>query len=80
VYFIYRYKKDLNLAVERESSLERSKAQLELDWQRRYEDAERNQFEKSEDLVKNLTLARDQVNVHKKLLKNDTAIQCGDTG
>ncbi|XP_064640433.1 coiled-coil domain-containing protein 57-like isoform X2 [Lineus longissimus] len=57
---IERYKKDLNLAVERESSLERSKAQLELDWQRRYEDAERHQFEKSEDLVKNLTIARDQ--------------------
>lgn len=59
--FFYRYKKELSAAVEREASLERSKTQLELDWQRRYEDLERLQYEKSEDLVKKLTQARDEV-------------------
>ncbi|KAJ8319441.1 hypothetical protein KUTeg_004532 [Tegillarca granosa] len=57
---IERYKKELGLAVERESNLERSKAQLELDWQRRFENIERNQYEKSEELIKKLTRARDE--------------------
>lgn len=56
---IERYKKEMSLAVERENSLERSKAQLELDWQRRFEDVERQQYEKSEDFVKKLTRGRD---------------------
>lgn len=58
---IYRYKKELSSAAEREAGLERSRAQLELDWQRRYDDVERTQYEKSEELVKNLTRARDDV-------------------
>ncbi|XP_060556177.1 coiled-coil domain-containing protein 57-like [Ruditapes philippinarum] len=57
---IERYKKELSCSVEREASLERSKAQMELDWQRRYEDLERQQYERSEDLVKKLTRARDE--------------------
>ncbi|XP_013420877.1 coiled-coil domain-containing protein 57 [Lingula anatina] len=57
---IERYKKEMTLAVEREASLERAKAQLDLDWQRRYEEVERLQYERSEDLVKNLTRARDE--------------------
>ncbi|XP_067671855.1 coiled-coil domain-containing protein 57-like isoform X2 [Haliotis asinina] len=57
---IDRYKRDLSQAAEREASLERSKAQLELDWQRRLEDAERHQYDRSEDLIKKLTSARDQ--------------------
>lgn len=57
---IERYKKELSSAVEREQALERSKAQLELDWQRRYEDLERQQYEKSEELVKKLTKTRDE--------------------
>ncbi|XP_078609551.1 coiled-coil domain-containing protein 57-like isoform X2 [Branchiostoma floridae x Branchiostoma japonicum] len=55
-----RYKKDLTLALERESSLERAKAQLELDWQRRGEDMERLQYQKSEELIRSLTQARDE--------------------
>jgi len=35
-----RYKKELTVAMERESSLEQSRAQLEVDWQRRCEDTE----------------------------------------
>lgn len=57
---IERYKKDLSLAVERERSMERSRTQLELDWQRRYEEKESNQYEKSEDLIKKLTKSRDE--------------------
>ena len=56
-----RYKKDVALAVERQSSLEQSKAQLELDWQRRYEDLERSQYAQSEDLVRTLSSARNEV-------------------
>jgi len=56
-----RYKKDLALTVERQAELEQSKAQLELDWQRRYEDLERLQYAQSEDLVKTLSTARNEV-------------------
>lgn len=54
--------------MEREACLERCKTQLELDWQRRYDDLERLQYEKSEDLVKKLTRARDEVKWHYFLL------------
>ncbi|XP_022315255.2 coiled-coil domain-containing protein 57-like [Crassostrea virginica] len=57
---IERYKKDLSLAVERERAGERSRTQLELDWQRRFEEKESNQYEKSEDLIKKLTKSRDE--------------------
>ena len=33
---IYRYKHELHLAAERERSIERSKSQMELDWQVMY--------------------------------------------
>jgi hypothetical protein len=56
-----RYKRELTEAMEREACLERSKTQLDLDWQRRYEKVEREQYERAEDLIKNLTHARDQV-------------------
>ena len=49
------------MAVERQSELEQSKAQLELDWQRRCEDLERLQYAQSEDLVKTLTITRNDV-------------------
>lgn len=41
--------------------MERSRTQLELDWQRRYEEKESNQYEKSEDLIKKLAKSRDEV-------------------
>uniref|UniRef100_A0A4X2L6F5 Coiled-coil domain containing 57 n=1 Tax=Vombatus ursinus TaxID=29139 RepID=A0A4X2L6F5_VOMUR len=58
---IGRYKQQLTLAMEREQILERDKVQVELDWQCRCENAERNQYEKSEDLIQGLTTARNQV-------------------
>lgn len=51
------------MAAEKEQNMERTKAQLELDWQRRYEDAERNQYAKSEDLIARLTKSRDEVSL-----------------
>ncbi|XP_069887798.1 coiled-coil domain-containing protein 57 isoform X1 [Dipodomys merriami] len=58
---IDRYKQQLILALERERSLEREQVQLGLDWQRRCDDVERDQIQKSEALIRGLTEARDQV-------------------
>ncbi|XP_076459611.1 coiled-coil domain-containing protein 57-like [Babylonia areolata] len=55
-----RYKKELRQATEREKHLEQTKTQVELDWQRRCEDLERRQYNKSEDLITSLSQARDQ--------------------
>lgn len=56
-----RYQRQLSLAVEREQSLERDKVQLDLDWQRRCESAERDQYRRSEELIQGLSTAREQV-------------------
>ncbi|XP_008826372.1 coiled-coil domain-containing protein 57 isoform X4 [Nannospalax galili] len=58
---IDRYKQQLSLAVEREQSLERDQVQLNLDWQRRCDDIERDQIQRSEALIQGLTKARTQV-------------------
>jgi len=55
-----RYKKELTVALERESSFERSRAQLEVDWQRRCEDTEREVCDKQEQLITGLTKQRDE--------------------
>ena len=49
--------------MERESSLEQSRAQLEVDWQRRCEDTEREVYAKQEQLITGLTKQRDEVPV-----------------
>ncbi|XP_060109042.1 coiled-coil domain-containing protein 57 isoform X2 [Heteronotia binoei] len=58
---IERYKQQLLLASEREDALERAKVQIELDWRRHSENAERDQYQKSEALIQSLLTARDQV-------------------
>nr|XP_016846875.1 PREDICTED: coiled-coil domain-containing protein 57 isoform X2 [Anolis carolinensis] len=58
---IERYKQQLSIAAEREESLERAKIQIELDWQRRCETVERNQYQKSEALIQSLSTTRDQI-------------------
>nr|XP_021493106.1 coiled-coil domain-containing protein 57 [Meriones unguiculatus] len=58
---IDRYKQQLALAVEKEQSLERAQVQLCLDWQRRCDDVERDQIQRSETLIQGLTKAKDQV-------------------
>lgn len=59
--FVPRYKQQLSQAIERERSLERDRVQLGLDWQRRCDDIERDQIQRSEALIQGLTEARDQV-------------------
>ena len=56
--------------MEREAALERSKTQAELDWQRRCEDMERGQYEKSEHLIEKLTKARDEVSTQGVICMN----------
>ncbi|XP_035158099.3 coiled-coil domain-containing protein 57 isoform X2 [Callithrix jacchus] len=58
---VERYKQQLSMAVEREQSLERDQVQLSLDWQRRCDDVERDQIQKSEALIQGLTTAKSQV-------------------
>ncbi|KAJ6660380.1 hypothetical protein lerEdw1_017803 [Lerista edwardsae] len=58
---VERYKQQLSLATEKEETQKRAKVQAELDWQRRCEDAERNQYQKSEALIQSLSTARDQI-------------------
>lgn len=56
-----RYRRQLALAVEREQSLEREKVQLGLDWQRRCDHVERDRYQQSEELVRGLATAKEQV-------------------
>ena len=51
------------MALEREASLEQAKTQIEVDWQRRCEDTERDVVGKQEELVTNLAKARDEVHI-----------------
>lgn len=74
---IDRYKQQLSLAVEREQSLEREQVQLGLDWQRRCDDIERNQIQRSETLIQGLTKARDQVAA--KLQETERALHKQET-
>ncbi|XP_050401525.1 coiled-coil domain-containing protein 57 [Patella vulgata] len=55
---IEKYKKELAEASEREAALIRSKTQLELDWQNRFEEAVSSQYGKSEDLMKKMVTAK----------------------
>ncbi|XP_024902844.1 coiled-coil domain-containing protein 57 isoform X2 [Pteropus alecto] len=57
---VIRYQRQLSLAVEREQSLEREKVQLGLDWQHRCDSVERDRYQKSEELVRGLTMAKEQ--------------------
>ncbi|XP_032769475.1 LOW QUALITY PROTEIN: coiled-coil domain-containing protein 57 [Rattus rattus] len=74
---IDRYKQQLSLAVEREQSLEREQVQLGLDWQRRCDDIERDQIQRSETLIQGLTKARDQVAA--KLQETERALHKQET-
>ncbi|XP_059128304.1 coiled-coil domain-containing protein 57 [Peromyscus eremicus] len=74
---IDRYKQQLSLAVEREQSLERDQVQLGLDWQRRCDDVERDQIQRSETLIQGLTKARDQVAA--KLQETEKALHKQET-
>ncbi|XP_076791412.1 coiled-coil domain-containing protein 57 isoform X3 [Arvicanthis niloticus] len=74
---IDRYKQQLSLAVEREQNLGREQVQLGLDWQRRCDDIERDQIQRSETLIQGLTKARDQAVA--KLQETERALQKQET-
>uniref|UniRef100_A0A8C9SID4 Coiled-coil domain containing 57 n=1 Tax=Scleropages formosus TaxID=113540 RepID=A0A8C9SID4_SCLFO len=62
---LQRYREDIEReqlasAVKREQALEQARAQAELDWQRRCEDAQAAHFRRSEEIICSLTQARDQ--------------------
>ena len=57
----YSIRRELSLALEREKSVEQSKAQLELDWQQRVGEVERQQSHKHQQLIRQLSRARDEV-------------------
>lgn len=57
----FRYKERLASGVQREQALEQKRVQLELDWERRYEEVRAEHYLKCEELIKGLTESRDQV-------------------
>ncbi|KAG5854296.1 hypothetical protein ANANG_G00036300 [Anguilla anguilla] len=57
---VERYKRQVAGGVQRERALEQARVQVELDWQRRLEDAQAGHYLKSEELIQGLTQARDQ--------------------
>ncbi|XP_028825315.1 coiled-coil domain-containing protein 57 isoform X3 [Denticeps clupeoides] len=56
-----KYRQELASAVQREQALDQQRVQLELDWQRRCEDAQAEHYLRSEELIQGLTLTRDQM-------------------
>ncbi|XP_066442524.1 coiled-coil domain-containing protein 57 isoform X2 [Eleutherodactylus coqui] len=58
---IERYQQQLACSLERERILEQARVQVELDWQKRCEKAEKAQYQKSEELIENLSKAKDQL-------------------
>lgn len=59
---INRYKKELEDALDRERALEEAKAQLDIDWQKKLDQNQRQEYHKSEDLIEKLSTAHEQVN------------------
>ncbi|CAF0852674.1 unnamed protein product, partial [Didymodactylos carnosus] len=68
---INRYKKELEEAFDRERILEEAKAQLDIDWQRKLDQGQRQEYHKSEDLIEKVTDAHQQALAQVKKLEND---------
>ena len=51
----------MSTGLKRERNLEQSKAQLQLDWEGRIEEVERNAYGKHQHIIQQLTAARDKV-------------------
>ena len=51
----------MSAGLQREKSLEQSKAQLQLDWEGRMEEVERKAYGKHQDIIQQLTQAKDKV-------------------
>lgn len=58
---VIRYKRQLGAGLQREKALEQMKVQVELEWQRRCEDMKAQHYLANEQLIQELTQARDQV-------------------
>ncbi|XP_073540259.1 coiled-coil domain-containing protein 57 isoform X2 [Phyllobates terribilis] len=63
---IERYQQQLACSLERERILEQARVQVELDWQKRCEQVEKAQYQKSEELVENLSKAKEQLEADMK--------------
>ncbi|CAF3498701.1 unnamed protein product [Adineta steineri] len=68
---INRYKKELEDALDRERALEEAKAQLDLDWQKKFDQNQRQEYHKSEDLIEKISSAHEQSIAQVKKLEND---------
>ncbi|CAF3391432.1 unnamed protein product [Rotaria sp. Silwood1] len=68
---INRYKKELEEALDRERALEEAKAQLDIDWQKKLDQNQRQEYHKSEDLIEKLSSAHEQAIAQVKKLEND---------
>lgn len=58
-----RYKQDVNAGLKREAALEQARVQLELEWQERYDAVKAKHYMANEQLIQDLTFARDQVSL-----------------
>ncbi|CAI9568456.1 unnamed protein product [Staurois parvus] len=61
-----RYQQQLAGSVERERLLEQARVQVELDWQKRCEEIEKTQYQRLEELIEGLSIAKDQLEVELK--------------
>ncbi|CAF1294512.1 unnamed protein product [Adineta ricciae] len=68
---INRYKKELEDALDRERALEEAKVQLDFDWQKKFEQNQRQEYHKSEDLIEKISSAHEQSIAQVKKLEND---------
>ncbi|XP_061667310.1 coiled-coil domain-containing protein 57 isoform X2 [Syngnathoides biaculeatus] len=57
---ISRYKHDLSAGLKREAALEQARVQMELEWQKRCDAVKAKHYLDNEQLIQDLTLARDQ--------------------
>uniref|UniRef100_A0A3Q1GS68 Coiled-coil domain containing 57 n=1 Tax=Acanthochromis polyacanthus TaxID=80966 RepID=A0A3Q1GS68_9TELE len=63
---IERYKQQVSAGLKRERTLEQIGVQVELEWQRRYEDIKAEHYLANEQLIQDLTEARDQAKAELK--------------
>ena len=57
------FKQEVGACLKREKGLEQSKAQLQLDWEARMEEVERKAYGKHQQIIQQLTEAKDKVSV-----------------
>ncbi|XP_075072876.1 coiled-coil domain-containing protein 57 isoform X2 [Mixophyes fleayi] len=63
---IERYQQQLACSLERERMFEQAKVQAELDWQKRCDQTEKAQYQKSEELIESLSRAKEQLEAELK--------------